>query len=233
MKLKVELQGDLRKILSEEIADAKIAVTAGVGRTGQTLKTAMRAQVAGALGKRMGNAIRLKQYPEKPSLRSLASVFATESKTNPSGDADAIINVFNVGATIMANGGRFLAIPLPEAGRGKRGAHESPQEWSARTGVALKFVPVRPGMLNGAKSAVGMLVTEGARYGNGKRTKGLAVKSNAKMRKDGVIRGQASIPVFILVPRVTLKKRLDLQPLIQAAQAQLAGNILAAWPRAT
>ncbi len=227
MRVKLEIDGDFRKILSQDGHDAKIAVTRGVRMTAETLKSSLRGHIAAGLGTRMGNTVQLKHYPKDgtPSLRAASEVYVVNSsKSNSKLSAAGIVDVFNKGAVISANRTRWLAIPLDVAGKGKSGAHESPSQWSARTGVSLKFVPLRHRA--GARGAVGMLVTEGARFNK----RGLAVRNARKIRKDGIRRDETSIPVFLLLRQVSLKKRLNVEPIIEAAVSQLAGNILAAWP---
>lgn len=218
MKLNVQLQGDLRVALSEEITDAKMAVSQGVWRTGETLKGAWRKQVRGALGGRLANAIREEQYPNHPSLRAASFVYAQTAKKRGSRGADQIIQGFDTGATIRSQDGFWLAIPLPGAGRGRGGRRNiTPAEWEQRTGRKLRFV-YRAGR-------TALLVDDGTvardrilnRKGEHVRTRGFRNKV---------------VPIFALTPMVKLPKRLNLQADVQRAQGQLAGNILAAWPRA-
>ncbi len=218
MKLTMEVQGDLRKILSEEIADAKIAVSTGVWKTGETLKKAWRGQVAGALGRRLANAVRSEDYPNHPSLRAASFVFAQSAKKRNSRGADQIIEGFNKGATITTSTGLWLAIPLPGAGRGRNGRRNiTPLEWEQKTGRALRFIYRR--------GRTALLVDDGTVVRD--RTlnrKGFHVKTRGFKNK--------MVPIFYLTPQVKLPKRLTLATATAAAQAQLAGNILAAWPRA-
>lgn len=220
MKLNVEIRGDLRKVLSEEIQDAKIAVSTGVWKTGATLKTAWRGQVAGALGRRLANAVRSEEYPNHPSLRAASFVYAQGSKKRNSRGADQIIQGFDQGATITAKDGLWLAIPLPAAGRGRNGRRNiTPLEWEQKTGRALRFVYRR--------GRTALLVDDGT-------VRSGAQTWNARQSKLQKARGFRNkvVPIFYLTPQVKLPKRLNLAAATQAAQGQLAGNILAAWPRA-
>lgn len=217
MKLQVEINGDLRRVLSEEIADAKLAVSRGVWKTGATLKKAWRGQVAGALGRRLGNAVRSEDYPNHPSLRAASFVYAQKAKKRNSRGADQIIDGFDKGSTITAQGGLWLAIPLPGAGRGRNGRRNiTPLEWEQRTGRGLRFIYRR--------GRTALLVDDGTVVRD--RTlnrKGFHVNTRGFRNK--------VVPIFYLTPRVKLPKRLTLETAVQAAQSQLAGNIIAAWPR--
>ena len=48
MKLSVQIDGNLSKIIEQEIKDTQNAVTTGVRKTGEGLKNELRAQVASA-----------------------------------------------------------------------------------------------------------------------------------------------------------------------------------------
>ena len=59
MRLDLQIEGDLNKILAGESRVAEAAVTAAVRKAGESLKTELRAQVVGAgLGRRLANAVR-------------------------------------------------------------------------------------------------------------------------------------------------------------------------------
>lgn len=45
-----------------------------------------------------------------------------------------------------------------------------------------------------------------------------------------MLTGAQTVPIFILVPQVKLRKRLDLDRAANAAQARLPAMILARWP---
>ena len=82
MKLDLQIEGDLNKILVGEARVAEAAVSAAVRKAGESLKNELRAQVAGAgLGRRLANAVRCNVYPERgESLSTAAWVFARPGK---------------------------------------------------------------------------------------------------------------------------------------------------------
>jgi hypothetical protein len=221
VKLVVSVQGDMRKIMSQKVDDAKLAVTAGVSRTGKGLKTEWRSAVAGALGRRLGNAIREKTYPEgRTSLRAASMVYAQPARNGRG--AAAIVDAFNRGVTITSEKG-FLTIPLPAAGKGARGARMTPALWEQKTGRRLEFVYIRGGtslLVDKGRAAPGNVMVR-------KRSRGgvrLAAPTTYRNR---------FVPIFALVPRVKLPKKFDLAAATARAQATLAGNIIAAWPKET
>ena len=105
----------------------------------------------------------------------------------------------------------WLAIPLPAAGRGRRGAKLTPGEWERRRGLRLRFVYRRTGP--------SLLVADGRL-----NTKGLGVASRSKTG-----RGRATVPIFLLVPQVKLPKRLDLDRDADRALESVPGLIVAMW----
>lgn len=245
MKLEVEVRGDLRKVMSQKVDDAKLAVSAGVQRTGRGLKAEWRAAVAGALGRRLGNAIRQKDYPEDghPSLRTAALVYAQPAKNGRG--AAAIVSAFDKGVTIKPSTRRYLAIPLPAAGVGPKGSRISPEAWERQKGKKLVVLPVKGGSVT-AYDRTGMgrsfgsgsllladisVAKEGARVWrrksvNGKRTWGWYEPNLGRVRLP-----QKPVPMFVLVPVVKLPKKFDLSAAAAKAQGALAGNIVAAWPK--
>ena len=70
-----------------------------------------------------------------------------------------------------------------------------------------------------------LLVAENARV----NARGLAAAKRGRRRQDGLLTGNATVVIFILVPQVRLRKRLDLDRDAAAAATALPGAILAAW----
>lgn len=88
--------------------------------------------------------------------------------------------------------GFWPAIPTPAAGKSTKGGRITPGEWERRTGLRLRFVYRRRGP--------SLLVAEGRL-----NSKGRAVASKSKTG-----RGVATEPIFLQVPQVKLRKRLNL-----------------------
>ena len=124
-----------------------------------------------------------------------------------------IVGAHDTGPLIRSRNGFWLAIPTPAAGKSTRGGQITPSEWERRTGLRLRFVYRRRGP--------SLLVAEGRL-----NTKGRAVASRSKTG-----RGLTTVPVFLLVPQVRLKKRLDLEKPANAALASLPGAIVSRWER--
>lgn len=193
MKLSVTASPSLAALLAKELTAGERASTLTMRQVGDKLKGDWRGQITRAgLGRRLSNSIRNKTYPQRGhSLNSAALVWSKAPK---------IISAHDEGALIRSRTGVFLAIPTEAAGkmRGRFGRKIRPLEWQQRTGRELRFVRRRGG---GA-----MLVADDQRL----NARGVAVTKRGKRRKDGILTGAITVPIFILVPQVKLSKRLNL-----------------------
>jgi hypothetical protein len=208
--LTVKIDGRLDDLMASEIRAGERAVTAAMKDAGARLKTIWRGDITSAgLGKRLSNTVRAQVYPETtPSLNAAALVFTK---------APQIIGAHEEGALIRSSAGRWLAIPTEAAGKGYRGGRITPGEWQFRTGVRLRFVQ-RTGR-------VALLVADDARVSG----RGLAAKKRGRRRRDGILTGAATVPIFILVPQVQLRKRLNLLNDAQAIHAAVPAMIVSKW----
>jgi hypothetical protein len=204
MNLGLDISVDLVAVMAAEIKAGERAVTAAMRDAGTDLKAAWRGQIAQAgLGRRLANSIRSQSYPRAgESLRAAALVWSK---------APVIIGAHDTGPLIRSRDGFWLAIPLPAAGKSLRGGRMTPGEWERRRGLRLRFVYRRRGP--------SLLVADGRL-----NSRGLGVGSRSKTG-----RGQATVPIFLLVPQVKLAKRLDLARDAERAQAAVPGLIVANW----
>jgi hypothetical protein len=204
MKLKLDITPDLVAMMAAEILAGEKAVSAATRAAGNDLKSAWRAQITGAgLGQRLANTIRSEQFPKaRPSLNAAALVWSK---------APVIIGAHETGPLIRSRNGFWLAIPTPAAGTSTRGGRMTPGAWERRTGLRLRFVYRRGGP--------SLLVAEGRLNAGGR-----AVASRSKSG-----RGLATVPIFLLVPQVKLRKRLDLARDANRAQEAMPGRIVAEW----
>ena len=200
-----------RERVMAEHARAERAVTA-VMRGAQTeIKTAWRQQITAAgLGRRLANTIRGATYPQGDvSLNAASLVWAK---------APEIIDAHERGALIRSENGFWLAIPTEAAGRLPRGRRMTPLGWERQNRMPLRFV-YRPGR-------AALLVADDARV----NARGLARRKGGKRRKrDGILTGAQTVVVFVLVPQVKLKKRLDLHADATRVAAALPARLAAAW----
>jgi len=204
MKLKLDIDPDIVAMMQAEIAAGEKAVSAAMREAGGSLKSAWRGQIIGArLGTRLGNSIRNQNFPR--SGESLDAAALVWSK------APEIISAHDTGPLIRSKDGFWLAIPLPAAGKSRKGGRITPLEWERRTGLRLRFVYRRRGP--------SLLVAEGRL-----NTRGQAVVSRSKTG-----RGKVTAPIFLLVSQVNLPKRLNLDRDAERALDSVPGLIVANW----
>jgi hypothetical protein len=211
MRLSATIIGDLGRIMAEEVKAAEKAVTAGVGEAAEGLKTELRTQITNAgLGPRLARTWRSETFPKgQNSIRAAGLVWSK---------APGIIRIYEDGATIRSTKGFFLAIPTAAAGRfGDGGRKITPAGWERRTGQRLRFVYRR--------NAASLLVADNMRARTGKRG-GYARATAAAMRSG---RGLVTVPIFILVPQVTFRKRLDVASAANRWQERLPGLVVGNW----
>ena len=204
MKVQLDISPDLVAMMAAEVKAGEKAVSKAVNEAGSGVKSAWRAQITGAgLGQRLANTIRSEQFPK--GRRSLNAAAVVWSK------APVIIGAHDTGPLIRSRNGFWLAIPTPAAGKSSRGGRITPGVWERRSGLRLRFVYRFTGP--------SLLVAEGRL-----NTRGRAVASRSKTG-----RGVSTVPIFLLVPQVKLRKRLDLARDAERAQGAVPGLIVANW----
>jgi hypothetical protein len=199
------LQSDMRA----ELRDLERAVTTGTRDAGRGLKSELRRQVTGAgLGQRLANSWRDKHYPNQQL--DAASLVYTK--------APQIIRAFDQGAVIRSRRGRFLAIPTENAPRkGTDGKRISPSTFPEHRFGPLRFVP-RP-------SGPSLLVADGLRASFSRKTGSLHGFRRATDRARHSGQGLTTVVMFLLVPQVKLRKRLDVPRAAERWSAQLPALI--------
>lgn len=206
MRLSVDISPSIARAMRQDTRDMKDAVTRAMRSSGADVKRRWRADIAANLSRRLAGAARVETYPKGASSASAAMLAYTKSPE--------LFYAHETGATIRSSEGFYLAIPLPAAGKGKRGRRITPAEFEARRGVRLRFVYRRP---------YSFLYAEG-RLSGGKRSAGQFRVSRSKTG-----RGLTSIPVFVLVPRVKLRKRLNLGATFEAVADDFPSRLVAQW----
>lgn len=207
MRISLSTSPDLVRIMVDEIRSAERAVTQSIREAGNALKSAWRGQIVRAgLGVRLANSIRSQVYPEgRDSIRAAAMVWSR---------APHIISAHEQGAVIRSRRGFWLAVPLPAAGKSIRGGRITPAEWERRTGLRLRLIYRR--------GKPGLLVAESRL-----NSRGRAVASRSRQ-----MRWLATVPIFLLLPQVTLRRRLDLAAEVDRVVAALPGAIVDRWREA-
>lgn len=155
------------------------------------------------LGTRLGSSIRLASFLKSgDSLNTAALVWSK---------APVISGAHDTGPLIRSKDGFWLAIPTPGAGRSTKGGRITPGEWERRIGLRLRVIYRR--------RVPSRLVAEGR----------LNSKGRAAASKSTTGRGVATVPIFLLVPQVKLRKRLDLARDTERVVDGVPGRIVAGW----
>jgi hypothetical protein len=228
MRLAAAVTGSLAAILAAEVRAGERAAMRAVRAETERLKRELREQVVSAFGTRgrgIANAWRSRVFPESGASLNAAGLVWTK--------VPAIIHAFERGAVIRARGGRFLAIPTgfnaPQGRRG-RGMRVTPQQ----------MVASRQAFLRPFKSGRGFVwclpVRRGERVGRRRApliAGGLAAVATARRRGAGAWQAallrQGFVPMFLLVPRVQLAKRLDVRGAGNRALARLPRAVVREW----
>lgn len=211
MKIGASIDGDLNTIAAEILQEAEAAVTRGVFAAGRGLRDDWRGQVrASGLGSRLANSVRQADFPRSGASLRAASLVWTK--------APDILHAFDGGVLIRGHDGLWLAIPLPAAGVSGLGRQRiTPWRWEQRTGMRLRFVYRRNGP--------SLLVADDARL----TSRGLAAAKGGRRRRDGILTGAQTVPVFLLLRQVKMPKKLDIDGLARDATSRMPGAILGAW----
>ncbi len=130
------------------------------------------------------------------------------------------MRLYAEGAVIRSKQGLFLAIPTPAAGRFGDGRRKiTPGSWERIRGLRLRFVYRR-----GSPS---LLVADNARLTNrGRATANIGRRQGAAFTR---LSGRTTVPLFILVPQVTVQKRLDVDGAAQKWLRALPQLVLRNW----
>ena len=210
MKLSATIAGSIMAGMEVEVRTISKAVTAGIKEAGRGLKGDLRKQVVAAgLGPRLARTWRERTYPRnKSSMRAATLVWSK---------APQIIRTFDEGAVIRSKSGLWLAIPTPAAPkRGVGGKRINPSNFPEHRFGPLRFVYRR--------NAPSLLVVDSVRINKsgrvGRRAKGGAFTKTGRMKQ-----GMATVVMFIMVPQVRLKKRLDVKREVKRWERRLPGLI--------
>jgi len=209
MKLAATIARSLQADMQVELRDIERAVASGTKDAGRGLRTELRRQATSAgLGQRLANSWRDKHYPNRKL--DAASLVYTK--------APQIIRAFDEGAVIRSRRGRFLAIPTENAPRkDTEGKRISPSTFPEDRFGPLRFVP-RP-------SGPSLLVVDGLRASFSRKTGQLRGFRRATERARRSGQGLTTVVMFLLVPQVKLRKRLDVARAAERWSAQLPALI--------
>lgn len=221
--------GRLREAMQQEVREVAVGLRRAVERTGRVVQGELRAQARNAGfrdgGRAIANAWRLRLYPSQTS--SLTFRPAAQITSN----APKLAEAFDRGASITAKGGRYLAFPTGYnlSGGRRRSLRVTPAQMMRQRGRAFVIRSKR----NPAVSLWCLRVVEARGIGPRERNRvrlffGGTVEVLTGRRKGQLARAsevlaQGFVPMFFLIRRVSLRKRIDI-----AAARRLAASALAA-----
>lgn len=208
MRIKSAFEGSLKKYMEAEYREAERAVTSGIRRATDGLKSSMRAQVTSSgMGRKMANTWRGEVYPKgQNSIRAAGLVYTRASE---------IMAGFDKGTVIKSKDGWWLAIPTPNAPKhGVGGKRITPSNFPEHRYGKLRFVY--------RKQGASLLVVDNVRP-----TKRGIGKAGKRALKSG--RGLSTAVMFWLVPQVKMPKLINFEKEAAVWFNRLPGLILSEW----
>lgn len=211
MKVRITQNEPVEDMLDRDLRRMERSHTRAMRSVATSMKAAWRDEIrAGGLGNRVANTVRSASYPQGQDSLNAAAMIWTK--------APDIVSAHDAGTLVKSPDGFWLAIPLPSAGRGRGGRRMTPGDYEKRTGQKLRFVY--------RKGRSALLVADEARIS----AAGQARRKGGRRRKDGVLTGAQTVPVFVLVPQVKLRKRTDLIPAAEAVVSRIP-EMMSDWAR--
>ncbi|TPE47229.1 DUF6441 family protein [Amaricoccus solimangrovi] len=191
MEIKFTATGAPLAAMAEEYLKVQVAVTRGIGRAGVGLQAGLRRQtLSGGLGRKLANAWRLDLYPKGKASANAAALVTSKSPK--------LIDAFDRGAMIKSEAGFWLAIPTADAPkRGVGGKRINPSNFPESRYGPLRFIFRRHGP--------SFLVVDNLRRGK----RGYLRARTKKQLIAAHSNPDATVVMFLLYPRVKLRKRLD------------------------
>jgi hypothetical protein len=205
--------GAITEALAAERGELGRRLRKGIETAGrQTLLDPLRDDTRAAFrSRKLPTTWRIKVYPEDATRASLSPAAFIYSL------APEIITTFEEGATIVPAGGRrFLWVPTENAPVGPGGKRIRPPEIKRQFG-GFRLAPTKRGGF--------VALVKANRYAKGRR-RGRIKPPTEKERAAG--QQGDEVAVFVLIPRVTLRKRLNVRAIVARASGPAAGHIEAA-----
>lgn len=187
------------------------AGTKSVGNATRRMEQRLESATQAAVPGRLWRAWQSTTYPKSGPARDPVGTVWLKGRSD--GRTGGAIAFWSQPGQVRGKRGQFLAIPLPAAGARGRMRDLTPQEWERRTGRQLRFVPRR--------GRAALLVLDGGAL-NGRT--GTARALTARRKAAG--RGEATIPIFVLIPVVPHRNTIAIEPIIGAGEGDLVNEFL-------
>lgn len=225
MRLQAAITGDLRKVVANQWRRGGAAIRAGLREAGKGLQADLRADASSAGLGRLSKVWRMRTYRGRQGPWESSVLVYPKGGERTRGALAALEH----GATIRAKQKRFLAIPTNFNRRGGR-----------RGGKVL----FQPGELQGAftkKSSNGNLLLfapvrqAGKRLASGNVRKLAFVETqllgSGRVKRTEKILQARAVPMFVLVPQVRIRKRLNIRGTAEKWRGQVGLLIVKHWRR--
>ncbi len=230
MRIQIGVTAYLQGLLDSEPAAARRAVADAVREAGQAVRTEVKAHTKAAGLGRLGNAWRAKFFRNR-GLDAASVVFPLGKS------ARAALAAYETGAIVRPRGGgRYLAIPTGFNRKGGRRAGPplvTPEQMT-RAGRAMTFALDAGGRV---KLWCIRVLRAQRRVGSARRIRDIAtaggfhVVGSGRVRRTKEILERGFVPLFVLVPQVTIRKRLDVRGLARRWEKRLAELVAEHWER--
>ncbi len=255
MRFSSALEGNLEEFMKAELTAHRKGTTATMKEASEAIKQGWRAQIRRAgLSDRLANTVRSEVYPRRPSRGAAGWVFVRANKKGqPAGSAVAALTNMSQGAEIHpTGGGRYLAIPTGYNLKGGRRPKET-EEGSGRLIITPAMMVKAGGTTarrkEGGTGMAGM--TFMIPLGNGaklwcirvttaqvKRKRSIAtlafrgdydggaplLGSGRRARVEKMVK-QGWLPMFVLLPKATIAKRLDFDSVVAPWETRLVEKL--------
>ena len=224
MRLDLHVVGDIRRILNEDWKAGRKAIRSGIRDTSRGLRDDLRADGAAAgLGK-LARVWRTRLY------RGRGGAWDSVGFVYPKGGerTRGALWALEYGAIIRPKNARYLLIPTQfNRKRGRRGGKVlyRPEELQdsfvqkSKGGSLLLFARVGHAQTRSNGRVRDRAFVNSQMLGSGR----------AKRTRD--ILGYGVVPMFVLVPQVTIRKRLNIRQLTEKWEAKLGYFILRNWDK--
>jgi hypothetical protein len=201
------------------VQGGKRAVTNGIRRTVTLEKNALRRHVAASgLGAKLGNALRGRTFPEQGYSMNARGWIDSKAIYKRAGGFVDLFTVMQEGAWIQ--GSPYLAISLIADAKSPKDARRKPIPSDFPAGTFDIRPTLRPGVF--------VLYFKGTRVST---PVGGTHGERVRARRLDALGGNTGRPAFLLIRRVAIKGRLNLQSIHDQYSAGLDARVLREWEK--